>query len=202
MSPRPTLAHVRKPAILAAAAEVICERGVNGTRIADVAERAGTSAPGVLYWFASKDELLAEALIYADDRFYEGVTDELARAGTAGERLRILIAQWPAEGDRETVLWMELWARALHDPSLAATRERLDARWRTALADVIREGQEAGEFGPADADELALVLGALMDGFAIQLALGDPRVTAERVGEHCLALAGARLRGESTWNET
>ena len=67
MSPRPSTGHVRRPAILKAAAEVIAERGVIGTRIADVAERAGTSAPGVLYWFASKDELLTEALQFSDE---------------------------------------------------------------------------------------------------------------------------------------
>ena len=40
MSPRPSTAHVRRPAILGAAAEVISERGVSNTRISDVAERA------------------------------------------------------------------------------------------------------------------------------------------------------------------
>jgi AcrR family transcriptional regulator len=179
---------------------VISERGVMGTRIADVAERAGTSPPGVLYWFASKDELLAEALTYSDDRFYDAMAEELAGAGSARERLRILIEHWPAEGDGETALWMEMWVRALRDPELAATRERLDRRWRAALAGVIRDGQAEGEFGPVDADELALVLGALMDGFAIQLALRDPAVTAAQVRHHCLALAEARLRGESTWD--
>ena len=93
-----------------------------------------------------------------------------------------------------------MWVHSLHDADLAATRERLDGRWREALADVIREGQADGEFGPADADELALVLGALMDGFAIQLALRDPAVTAARVREHCLALAEDRLRGGTMWN--
>jgi AcrR family transcriptional regulator len=38
MSPRPSTAHVRKPAILTTAAEVISERGVQHTRIRDVAE--------------------------------------------------------------------------------------------------------------------------------------------------------------------
>jgi hypothetical protein len=41
---------------------------------------------------------------------------------------------------------------------------------------------------------VALLLGALMDGFAIQLALGDPAVTADTVKRHCLALAEARLQ--------
>ena len=189
MSPRPSNAHVRRPAILTAAAEVISERGVQNTRISDVAERAGTSAPGVLYWFASKDELLAEALTFSDDRFYDSLTGELEDIGSASERLTRLVELWPSDGDGETVLWMELWVRALRDPKLAETRQRLDRRWREALAEVIREGQASGEFGGDDADDLALLLGALMDGYAIQLALGDPAVTTDLVRRHCLRLA-------------
>jgi AcrR family transcriptional regulator len=194
MSPRPSTAHLRRPAILTAAAEVISERGVQNTRISDVAERAGTSAPGVLYWFPTKDELLAEALQFADERFYAGLTEELEGLESARERLGRMVELWPADGDGETVLWMELWVRALRDPRLAATRERLDRRWRDALADIVREGQANGEFGAADADDVALLLGAVMDGFAIQLALGDPAVTADTVKRHCLELAEAQLR--------
>jgi len=193
MSPRPTTGHVRRPAILQAAAEVIAERGVIGTRIADVAERAGTSAPGVLYWFDTKDELLTEALSFADDRFYAELHSELARLDGAPARLRRIVEVWPAEGDDEAVLWMELWVRALRDPEVNAARERLDGRWRAVIADTVREGQAAGEFAAVDADEFALTLGALMDGFAIQLALRDPAVTPDRVREHCMALAAERL---------
>jgi AcrR family transcriptional regulator len=193
LSPRPTTGHVRRPAILKAAAEVIAERGVIGTRIADVAERAGTSAPGVLYWFATKDELLTEALAFSDDRFYAELSDELAQFDSARERLRRIVELWPAEGDDEAVLWMELWVRALRDPAVNAARERLDARWRAAIAEVIRDGQAAGEFGRVDPEGFALTLGALMDGFAIQLALRDPAVTPERVHEHCMALVEERL---------
>jgi AcrR family transcriptional regulator len=193
VSPRPTLAHVRRPAILAAAAQVISERGVIGTRISDVAERAGTSAPNVLYWFASKDELLGEALEFADDRFYAELGEDLESLPSARARLERIIDLWPADGDYETVLWMELWLHALRDAGAKETRERLDRRWRDAIADVVRDGQARGEFGPADADEFALVLAALMDGFAIQIALGDPAVTLAGVREHCLAMVRERL---------
>jgi AcrR family transcriptional regulator len=193
MSPRPTTGHVRRPAILNAAAAVIAERGVIGTRIADVAERAGTSAPGVLYWFASKDELLTEALAFSDDRFYASLSDELARLDGARARLSRLIELWPTDSDDESVLWMELWVRALRDPKVNAARARLDARWRAAIADVVRDGQAAGEFGEQDPEAFALTLGALMDGFAIQLALHDPAVTPALVQEYCLALVEERL---------
>ncbi len=88
---------------------------------------------------------------------------------------------------------MELWVRALRDPAVNAARARLDARWRTAIADVVRDGQAAGEFGSVDPEEFALTLGALMDGFAIQLALRDPGVTPEQVRGHCMALVEERL---------
>jgi AcrR family transcriptional regulator len=198
LSPRPSSAHLRRPAILTAAAEVISERGVQNTRISDVAERAGTSAPGVLYWFPSKEELLAEALTFSDDRFYDSLTEEIEGLGSATERLTRLVELWPADGDGETVLWMELWVRSLRDPKLAETRQRLDRRWREALAEVIREGPASGEFGGDDADDLALLLGALMDGYAIQLALGDPAVTTDLVRRHCLRLAMRGAENEGT----
>ena len=193
MSPRPTTGHVRRPAILKAAAEVIAERGVIGTRIADVAERAGTSAPGVLYWFDTKDELLTEALRFSDEQFYAQLHRELEQLDGPRERLARIVELWPAEGDGEVVLWMELWVRALRDPAVNAARAALDARWRAAIAEVVRDGQAAGEFSAVDPQEFALTLGALMDGFAIQLALRDPGVTPAQVRAHCLALVEERL---------
>ena len=88
---------------------------------------------------------------------------------------------------------MELWVRALRDPAVDARASGSTRRWREAIADVVREGQAAGEFARIDPDEFALTLGALMDGFAIQLALRDPAVTPARVREHCMALVEERL---------
>jgi AcrR family transcriptional regulator len=193
MSPRPTTGHVRRPAILKAAAEVIAERGVIGTRIADVAERAGTSAPGVLYWFDTKDELLTEALRFSDERFYAQLHRELEQLDGPRERLARIVELWPADGDGEVVLWMELWVRALRDPAVNSARAALDARWREAIAEVVRDGQATGEFSAVDPEAFALTLGALMDGFAIQLALRDPGVTPAQVRAHCLALVEERL---------
>ena len=193
MSPRPRLDHVRRAAILAAAAEVIRERGLENTRVADVAERAGTSAPSVLYWFASKGELLTVALTAAEENFYEELDASLAELGSARERIVRLIESASGTGDYDATLWIDLWAKALRDEELAAIRLQLDVRWRQTTAAIVRAGQEAGEFGPADPDELALLLGSLLDGFSVQIALGDPTGTSERARELCLRLAGREL---------
>jgi AcrR family transcriptional regulator len=175
---------------------VIRERGLEHVRVADVADRAGTSAPSVLYYFASKAELLKEALTTAEERFYEDLERELEEIDGAPERLLTIINSACGEGDYDAALWMELWARALTDPDLAATRAELDVRWRRAIAEVVRYGQQRGEFGPADPDEVAVLLAALLDGLAVQIALSDIEVTPPRVRELSLRLAGRELRCE------
>jgi hypothetical protein len=58
---------------------------------------------------------------------------------------------------------------------------------------VIREGQRTGEFGPADPDDVALLLASLIDGLAVQVTLRDPAVTRERMLECALEMAESLL---------
>ncbi len=73
-------------------------------------------------------------------------------------------------------LWLDLWAQSVRHPEVARVREEFDAHWRETIARVVRDGQSAGEFGDMDAAEFAITLSALLDGFAIQIALEDPMV--------------------------
>ena len=202
MSPRPRLDHVRRPEILAAAAEVIRERGLENARVVDVAQAAGTSAASVLYWFSSKAELLKEALTSAEERFYAELAEDLGRIESARERLVHIVESGAGDGDYDAALWMELWAKALRDEELAETRAELDGRWRGTIAAVVREGQESGEFRLVDPEEFAVLLAALLDGLAVQIALEDAQVTSERVRDLALKLAerelGCELRESRT----
>src|ERR1035441_10867775 len=60
----------RREQMLRAALEVIVERGYADTRIADVAERTGTSPALVIYYFKTRDQLLTEAIRYSEDSWY------------------------------------------------------------------------------------------------------------------------------------
>ena len=194
MSPRPQIDYIRKPQILAAAAAVIAERGLASTRIADVAERAGTSTSTVLYWFGSKDELLSQALTVDEDRFYAAVAERLDVLDHPSDRLRLLIEAYSAEYD--VTLWMELWERALRDRGAAAARQRLDDRWRDQVAEVIRAGQHLGAFNEIDSDDTAAILASLLDGLALQVTLGDPGFWPERMRDLALKAAEHLLGAE------
>ncbi len=185
----------RRQQILEAAVDVIVERGVCKARIADVAERGGTSAPLVLYYFGSKDRLLNEALAYAEDRFYLAIFAEMTNLETASERLVRLIEL--TCGHESTVdllredfaLWTELWSRALRDKAAARKRAALDRRWRQTIADIVREGQRAGEFAAIDVDKFALLLASLLDGILLQLMLKEPEAAYAQARDICVRVA-------------
>ena len=85
-------ADQRREQMLRAALEVIDERGYPETRIADVAERAGTSPALVIYYFKTKNQLLTEAIRFSEDRWYETGTSRIAAIDTAAGRLEELVA--------------------------------------------------------------------------------------------------------------
>jgi AcrR family transcriptional regulator len=203
MTARPQLTQQRRLQTLEAAVEVIGERGLCDTRVADIARRAGLSPALLLYYFGSKDNLLTEALTFSEDRFYLNTFHELADITDSRIRLVKLIdlaippdnASGQVTGDwGDWTLWIELWARALRDDEASRKRGALDRRWRTTIADIVRTGQRSGEFlSAADPDEFALRLAALMDGLVIQLLLGDPDVSAEKMRRLCLQTATGEL---------
>jgi AcrR family transcriptional regulator len=196
MSPRPKVDHLRKPQIVAAAAELIYERGLLDARIGDIAKRAGTSGPTVLYYFESKDRLFEEVVDQSDREFYGRLTEGQARHERASDKLVHLIQETSRGlgGISDYTLWMELWLRARRDRTVRRTYFRLNRRERSLIADIVREGQKSGEFSAAaDAEELALALSALMDGLGVQVTLGQPDVTPERMVARCLTLASSEL---------
>jgi AcrR family transcriptional regulator len=198
MGARSRSTQKRRTQILEAAMEVIVERGLCETRIADVAERAGLSPALVVYYFGSKETLLTEALAYAEDLFYIEAFRELTGIEGATERMvRLIDLACPPvvrrESDEYWTLWVELWSRALRNDEAARKREALERRWRNTIAEVVREGQRSGEFGPCDPERFATYLSALMDGLALQVLFGDPAVDGELVNEMCLEAAAGEL---------
>ena len=155
----------RREQMLRAALEVIIERGYAETRIADVAERTGTSPALVIYYFKTRDQLLTEAIRYSDDTWYAEYLRRMEEIPTAVGRLAQLIAMNCLPGtDPEPgaywTLWLDLWAFSPRSPGVAAVRQKSDERWRDAIRSIVLAGQEAGEFASVDADDFTITLAA------------------------------------------
>jgi AcrR family transcriptional regulator len=186
--------------MLAAAAEIIAERGISETRIADVAERAGASPALVIYYFKTKDQLLSEALRHSDQHFYDAVEAMLDRTPTLRSRLETLV-RWTCDPDGVEELpgswglWFDLWATAFRVEAVRRDRVELDQLWRAMISRLVREAQACGEVAETvDAGDFAVSFSALLDGLSIQVALGDPVVNAECAFDVALRFASQSLQ--------
>jgi AcrR family transcriptional regulator len=172
--------------ILAAAVERIARDGIDEVRIARIAMDAGVSTSLVHYHFETRDALLEQALEYSyelagDVRLGpEGDAEELSGV----ERLAAMIDQclpYPGMLERDWILWVELWLRAVRHPEMRPTAARLYERMRDWFSEAIAEGIEHGEFTPdADPDRAAERLLALADGYGVRVLFGDLRVEDAR----------------------
>jgi AcrR family transcriptional regulator len=198
-----TAAEQRREQLLRAALDVIVARGYADTRIADVAEHAGTSPALVIYYFKTRDQLLTEALRFSEDLWYAAGQLRLEAIGTAAGRLAELIAMTclpdtdpatTAGMPTEWLLWLDLWALSPRNPGVAAVRRKFDERWRQTIETTVLAGQDAGEFSAeVDARGFAVTLSAMLDGMAVQIALEDPDVPPARAYDLAMRYAAGQL---------
>jgi AcrR family transcriptional regulator len=170
--------------ILEAACDLIAAEGIDEVRIARVAQRAGASTALVHHYFSTREELLEQALIHSfeqagDERFRQSPDAE----ETATEALARGLAEslpFPGPQEREWVLWVELWLRAVREPALRPVAARLYGRYRDWVAGLIRAGVRSGEFrGDADPEALADHAMALLDGTGVRALIRDPEMDVD-----------------------
>jgi AcrR family transcriptional regulator len=191
-------ADQRREQMLRAALEVIAERGYADTRIADVAERTGISPALVIYYFKTKDQLLTEAIRYLENVWYADGQRRMAELPTDAARIEEIVAmsclpEADAEPRSSWTLWLDFWALAARNPGVGALRRKDDERWRELISSLVTSGQKTGEFREVDPDSFAILLSALLDGLAIQIALDDPVVSSQRAFEVCMRFISDQL---------
>ncbi len=192
--------------VLQAAVAAICERGLSGTRVADIAGRAGMSPGNVMYHFDTLEEMLIEALRLANESFLTAALEDAARMATArGQVVRLVELGMPSDPAEEPhsqwLLWLDVWARSLRNATVDEHRRDLEGRWIGAYAGIVERGQADGEFRPGvDPRDFAVRLAALIDGLGKSLILRDPWMSRERMIAACTAMVENELVGEPGLN--
>jgi AcrR family transcriptional regulator len=188
--PKRRLDAVRRPQILRSAVELVREKGLWEVRISDVARRAGVSPASVVYYFGTKDQLFAQAIADADDAFYDAIVPELERLDSGVARMAWLLVR---SSTSDWVLWIDLWVYVRRHPEISGSQRRFHARWREAIADVIRYGAERDEWSSPDPSTAAVRLAAVTDGLAVHMVLGDPDHSRDQYIANALTAAAHEL---------
>ena len=157
--------------LLSAAADIFAERGYDGTRVADIAAAAGVSNGALYAHFASKAELLIQALRAHGRRLLaEAFAADPDRSVTD---LLLVIGRWlPRRRDARGYLLVEALVAARRDEDLARPMRDYVGERADWLAGLMRVAQAGGEL------DQALSPNALAH-FCLLLAMGSALVTPD-----------------------
>ena len=173
--------------LLRAAASVFADRGYDGTRVADIAAAAGVSNGAMYAHFASKADLLVDALRAHGRRLLADVfAAEPDRSIT--DLLLLIGRRLPRRRDARGYLIVEALVAARRDEDVARPMRHYVGERADWLAELVRAAQAGGELDPAlSPDALA--------HFCLLLAMGSALVPPDlhAVGEEEWAALLARV---------
>lgn len=136
--------------ILREAARLFSTRGVDGTRITDIAAAVGVTAPTIYYHFANLAAIVETLLTYVVDESAAFATATARRPGPCADRLAALVAQHVERLTRGPYdLWFVVGLTAEQAGRHPAVQRRA-TDWRRAVARLVREGMATGTFRPID----------------------------------------------------
>ena len=184
--------------LLAAAADLFADQGVDAVSVDAVAEAAGRTSGAVYAHFGSKQGLLLALLDSWQDSVRTVLLAEVAVTdsprGPAGARSGTTSPAGPATDRRRwALLEHELWLRAARDPEVAAVlRARATPRpvdYSARPAGIVEPGRSVRPAG-ADPEQLAVLVQALLTGLAMQRRLDPDSVTDDLAVRGLAALVG------------
>lgn len=164
--------------ILDAALETIAERTISGTRMREIARRAGVSQGHLHYYFPSKDQLFLALLDHMEGLFNREQRDWLDDPTLSPRsKLELFLDQQRRLVAEQGVLmraYQDFALQGATDPQISLRVRSMHVDWRSNLAMVLAEGVDQGVFDADRAGPIPGVLVSLMEGSMMQYLI-DPQ---------------------------
>jgi AcrR family transcriptional regulator len=177
---------IRREQICRAAAAVIAREGFAGSTMRMVAEEAGVSTGMINHYFANRQDLLTQALVFVSERTQDRYRLAIADIPAGRERLATLLDSALADDEemRETWrVWINAYGEAVRLPELRHTIEARLLSWYE-LIDLALEG-----LVPPDAPGAipwSWRFDAALNGLAIQALTSEAALDAGRIRDEVI----------------
>lgn len=159
----------RRDAIARAARALIVEKGVEGLRTRDIADKVGINIATLHYHVPTKEALieLVAASLKAD--FMQQTIDRPRDHLSPAERMEAEFVDFrevALERPEVMLVFSELMERGRRDPRIAEAILPMKRKWREILRDLLTEGVSAGLYrADLDTDAFATIMIASFIGF-------------------------------------
>jgi AcrR family transcriptional regulator len=202
MSPKPDVSEERKDQIMNAAEEVFSQKGFSDARMDDIAEETGLSKGTLYLYYKSKDDLIIailDRIFRREFRVFENLdytsmsaTDAVwAFVETTAKDVKMMMRLLP--------ITYEFMGLAFRNKFVQKTFKTYLNHYLDILIPIIQHGIDSGEFRPADAKEVAIAMGAILEGTLLLWVYDNSLIEPEihlRSGMKLL-LEGVQAKGEN-----
>jgi len=164
----------KRSQILDAAMRVFAQKGVNGAKIADIAEAAGIGKGTVYEYFQSKDEIISASFRYFMDTMGETIGQRVSKLTDPLDKLMAFFSGWADILEGEVMGYIEVvldfWAEGIRKDKgvLAFNLAELYAEYRAMVEQLLDDCVAAGRIRPVDTRITASILLGTMDGLLVQ----------------------------------
>jgi AcrR family transcriptional regulator len=166
--PRTFTEEARRRQIIDCTIELVADRGPAAASLSAIAARAGISKAAVLYHFASKDAVLDATMNHVLTSYVTAV-GERVDAADGPEGMLVAYLRGTIDHMRDHPTHVRVLVEGLvRSPELAAD----PSRWQ-AVAGILEQGQESGEFRAFDSRVLALTINGALDAVVAEW-IGTP----------------------------
>lgn len=183
MSPRPNVSEERKAQIINAAEDVFTKKGFDEARMDDIAEETGLSKGTLYLYFKSKDDLIIAILDRIFQREFKAFEDLDLTSMSATDAIWVFVETTV----KDIKLMMHLLPITYEFMGLAFRNKFVQKTFKAylnyymdLLIPVIQHGIDSGEFRPADAKDIAIAMGAVLEGTLLLWVYDNSLVEPEK----------------------
>jgi TetR/AcrR family transcriptional repressor of nem operon len=186
---KPTRGEATRRRILEQSAAVFNRHGYSGTSMSSLMAATGLEKGGLYRHFESKEDLAAAAFDYAWGTVNEPRRRGLENCAGSLEKLLLLVRNFVEQPPRTLPGGCPLLNTAIeNDDGNPVLREKARSalgEWRSGIADIVRQGQQAGELHKdLDPVGVAVIVIACLEGAVMQSRLERTREPLFTVGKH------------------
>ena len=157
--------------LIRSAYKAMAHKGMGHLSLQDVADEAKVSKAILLYYFASKENLVLLAMRWVLARVAQRIREAISGAQGAEAKAKAMIEAIfvsPESNRRFYLVFFDFLGYAARNERFAEVGETFHEICNGLYAEVVVEGQQEGVFAEGDAVEAATVVRALVDGLFTQ----------------------------------
>lgn len=150
-----------------AAHTIALTRGLAAISLRSLAAHCGVTAPLIAHYEPNMDALVAKTFFAIAEQEIADVTRHAQTPAEPVDQFRALLDAL-ADPSRDNVgeVWSDAWSVGRRNEALASAARKAMDSWISLATNIIRAGQERGQFADAHPERAALVLFALVDATA------------------------------------